>query len=124
MGLIALAFMATTMAVGPVKGVALTLLVGVIAYSVNAPSERTFKVVYINPTNRDAVEEKVVDGCIIKEMNANTKTLQAHLTEKELEPTICPLFLELGKEWMIHTRVNAARGSDEQHKLENAPDAT
>merc|ERR1711920_156324 len=124
MFLMVLAFFATSMAVGPYKGIILALLVGVVSYSISGPAERSFKVVYINPTSQDAVAEKVVDGCIIKEMDANTTKLQAHLAEKELEPTPCVFFEIKGKEWILYTRSTANNGSSDQQRSEKTTDAT
>lgn len=82
-----------------------------------APVEYSFSVVYIVPAGAaaEASDGKGPDkkllyagGCKLKEMPANSNSLDAHLQEKNLTPVDCAIFTELGKEWMLYGRADDA----------------
>lgn len=86
------------------------------------PVQNTFSVVYINPAAKDddaeAADKRIrhIDGCNLKEMMANSKSLDAHFEDRGLAPVECAIFEEQGKEWvlMARTAISAPVILDEQ----------
>jgi len=93
------------------------------------PIDHSFNVVYIVPEGKAAVEAEdkftYAAGCKLKQMQANSKSLDLHLEEKGLTLVDCTVFDETDKEWVLYARptgVSLPVAADEQSTTD-APEA-
>lgn len=91
------------------QSIGVTAVVTFIAWLLDffTPVENSFSVVYISPAAATESQDKRIRravGCNLKEMLANSRSLDAHLQDKGLTEVECSVFNDQGKEWVLYAR--------------------